>query len=51
MNNPQGYHIYKKIVSRKTKLSARLARSGGIAISIKKISILIKRNYPQAAFI
>ncbi len=37
ITNPQSYHIYKKKVTSKTKLQARLARSGGIAISIRKI--------------
>lgn len=37
ITNPQSYHIYKKIVSNKTKLAMHLARSGGYAISLKPI--------------
>lgn len=36
VNNPQSYHIYQKKVTYKTKLPVKLARSGGVAISIKK---------------
>jgi hypothetical protein len=38
INNPQSYKIYKKIVTSKTKLNQKLVRSGGVAISIKKVS-------------
>lgn len=34
--NPQSYAISKKVVSNKTKLKQKLARSGGVAISIKE---------------
>ncbi len=34
--NPQSYVISKKVVSNKTKLKQKLARSGGVAISIKE---------------
>ncbi len=37
ITNPQSYHIYKKKVNNKTRLTTRLARSGGVAISIRKI--------------
>lgn len=37
ITNPQRYHIYKKKVNNKTKLMAKLARSGGVAVSIRKI--------------
>lgn len=38
INNPQSYHIYKKIVTYKSKLSQKMAASGGFAISLKKAS-------------
>lgn len=36
IKNPQSYHIYKKIVTAKTKIDQKLATSGGVAISIRK---------------
>ncbi len=36
IRNPQQYHIYKKIVTSTTKLQQKLARSGGVAISLRK---------------
>lgn len=36
IKNPQSYHIYKKIVTYKSKLNQKLAKSGGVAISLKK---------------
>ena len=36
VTNPQRYHIYKKLVTYKSKLDQKLARSGGVAISLKK---------------
>lgn len=36
INNPQSYHIYKKRVNHHTKMAVKLARSGGVAISIQK---------------
>lgn len=38
IDNPQAYHIYKKVVTSKTKLPVNMARSGGYAISIKPIN-------------
>lgn len=35
--NPQSYHIYKKIVTSKSKIPIKMARSGGYAISLKAI--------------
>ncbi len=37
IRNPQSYKIYKKTVDSKSKLSLRLARSGGYAISVKPL--------------
>jgi hypothetical protein len=36
ITNPQSYHIYKTIVTSKSKLKQKLAASGGFAISLKK---------------
>jgi glucan 1,4-alpha-glucosidase len=36
ITNPQSYHIYKAIVTSKSKLKQKLAASGGFAISVKK---------------
>lgn len=36
ITNPQRYHIYKKIVNHQSKLNQKLAKSGGVAISLKK---------------
>lgn len=38
VNNPQSYHIYKKIVTKTSKIKVHLARSGGYAISIKPVT-------------
>ncbi|SFH89261.1 glycoside hydrolase family 97 protein [Halpernia frigidisoli] len=35
INTPQSYHIYKKIITSRTKLPMHLVRSGGYAISVK----------------
>ncbi|MCK0204329.1 glycoside hydrolase family 97 protein [Ornithobacterium rhinotracheale] len=35
--NPQSYHIYKKVVTNKSKIKIKMARSGGYAISLKPI--------------
>ncbi len=35
IDNPQSYHIYKKDITRSTKIKIKMARSGGFAISIK----------------
>ncbi|USL95251.1 glycoside hydrolase family 97 protein [Riemerella anatipestifer] len=37
VNNPQSYHIYKKVVTSKSKIPVKMARSGGYAISIKPV--------------
>lgn len=37
VNNPQSYHIYKKVVTSKTKIPVHLVRSGGYAISLKPV--------------
>lgn len=34
---PQSYHIYKKVVTNKSKIKIKMARSGGYAISLKPI--------------
>jgi glucan 1,4-alpha-glucosidase len=36
ITNPQSYHIYKALVTNKSKLKQKLAASGGFAISLKK---------------
>lgn len=36
ISNPQSHNIYKKIITYKSKLVQKLARSGGVAISLKK---------------
>lgn len=38
VTNPQSYQVYKKIVTYKSRLSQKLAASGGVAISLKKAS-------------
>jgi len=35
ISNPQSYHIYHKTVTSKSRISFKMARSGGFAISIK----------------
>ena len=37
VTNPQSYNIYKKMVTSKSKIPVKLARSGGYAISLKPI--------------
>ncbi len=37
INNPQSYNIYKKVVTNKSKISMKLVRSGGYAISLKPV--------------
>lgn len=37
ISNPQSYHIFKKTVNSKSKISIDLARSGGYAISLKPL--------------
>ncbi|ADQ81208.1 glycoside hydrolase family 97 protein [Riemerella anatipestifer] len=37
VNNPQSYHIYKKVVTSKSKIPVKMVRSGGYAISIKPV--------------
>lgn len=37
IKNPQSYHIYKKTVTSGSKITIKLARSGGYAISLKPI--------------
>lgn len=37
ITNPQAYHIYKKTITSKTKIAQKLAPSGGVAISIRKL--------------
>ncbi|WP_394800917.1 glycoside hydrolase family 97 C-terminal domain-containing protein, partial [Ornithobacterium rhinotracheale] len=34
---PQSYHIYKKVVTNKSKIKVKMARSGGYAMSLKPI--------------
>lgn len=37
IDNPQSYNIYKKEINSKSKISFKMARSGGFAISIKPV--------------
>ncbi|WP_292008213.1 glycoside hydrolase family 97 protein [Chryseobacterium sp.] len=37
IDNPQSYNIYKKQINSKSKISFKMARSGGFAISIKPV--------------
>ncbi|HRB51588.1 MAG TPA: glycoside hydrolase family 97 protein [Niabella sp.] len=36
ITNPQSFHIKKRIVTSRTKINQKLAKSGGVAISLKK---------------
>ncbi|EJL72687.1 glycoside hydrolase family 97 protein [Chryseobacterium populi] len=37
IDNPQSYNIYKKQITSKSKINFKMVRSGGFAISIKKV--------------
>lgn len=37
INNPQAYHIYKQVITHKSKIKVKLARSGGYAMSVKPL--------------
>ncbi|MFN8430872.1 MAG: glycoside hydrolase family 97 protein [Spirosomataceae bacterium] len=43
IDNPMAYHIYKQKVTKDSKISMQLARSGGYAISVKPVKIATKK--------